>query len=82
MKTLIKIPKIEKGIPISTWSRKLSCYPFAMMQIRDSFLCDSTIKGFAQAQRVRSAASQYGRRNKKKFTVRKTDQGYRVWRIH
>lgn len=75
--------KVEKNIPVSkaTWG-KIYKYPFREMKIGDSFLLPK--KEFAtydQVMKVRTNCCAYGRRNKVKFTVRKTEQGYRIWRI-
>lgn len=68
---------IEKGIPVpdSSCGRK-PVYPFSAMQVGDSFLVAS-----GHFDKVRTAASNYGRRNGLKFATRKGDAGVRVWRV-
>lgn len=68
--------KIEKGIPLTNpvhpgGQRK---YPFGEMELGDSFYWDG------KRHRVDSAASYYGKRNNKKFAVRKEGSGARCWR--
>ena len=67
---------IEKGIPIP--SRKPnSIYPLIEMVVGDSFLVETD-----RPEKIRSAVSVFSNRNKdRKFCIRKTDGGYRVWRI-
>lgn len=72
--------KVEKKIempPLGIYGRRLK-YPFHKMNVGDSFLC-----GDSSQNAVRSAAAQYGYResNGAKFSVRKTPDGYRCWRI-
>jgi len=52
-------------------------YPFKVMDVGDSFLQPDTILG----ARLRGTIYQYGKRNGKKFVVKKQEPtGYRVWR--
>jgi hypothetical protein len=52
-------------------------YPFASMEINDSFLvADDNL-----AINVVRSAHSYGKRHEKKFTSRKTTTGTRIWRI-
>lgn len=62
----------NKPIPIPL----ANIYPFAKMEIGDSFYVDGK-----NAMRVTSAASVYGKRRKKKFTIRTEGDGKRCWRI-
>jgi hypothetical protein len=62
--------KIDKDVPL------IGKYPFENMQVGDSFLLPETIKRTS----VAVAAMRYGRNNNKKFTVRKTKDGFRCWR--
>jgi hypothetical protein len=63
--------KIESGIPMP------AKFPFAKMKIGDSFLIPVGVN--------KSTVSVYANRHAKKtgtkFTVRKTPDGYRCWRI-
>lgn len=65
--------KIEKGVPLPAHGN--TKHPFADMEVGDSFLASAE-----SSQKVRSAAFNYGKYNNKKFTVRKTADGTRVWR--
>ena len=67
--------KIEKGVPIPKKGREKKVWPFDEMAVGDSFFVTADLHGRAQ-----TAASWYSRRDRKKFTVRKVDGGYRVWR--
>lgn len=61
---------IEKDVPIPEPTK----YPFAEMEVGDSFFDDQSSEG-----RIRGEA---GRQSigGKKFKVKKTPDGYRVWR--
>lgn len=64
--------RIDKGIPLPT------IYPFAKMEIGDSFAIPPTIKRTA----VSVAAMRYGDKHGMQFTVRQMpDRSYRCWRI-
>ena len=63
--------KIDKNIPLP---RK---WPFEHMEIGDSFLLAKDIKRSA----VAVSASRFGNKNNVKFSIRKTPEGYRCWRI-
>lgn len=71
--------KIENGIQISTQgSISQRWYEiFAKMKDGDSFL----IPKMDLVNNVKVAAYTYGKKHKIKFTVRKTDTGYRCWRV-
>lgn len=72
--------KIEKGVPKPS-SRKLRIYPFAEMEIGDSFfipLSDATTS--QMPTQVRNAAIAFGHRHGRKFSVYTEEGGYRVWR--
>lgn len=64
--------RIDKGVPIP------NRYPFAEMEVGDSFAVPSHINRTT----VSIAAMRYGRDHKMKFTVRlMPDRSYRCWRI-
>jgi hypothetical protein len=63
--------KIEKGIPIAK-----NGYPFGEMEVGDSFLAEAKL-----LQRVRFAASKFGKDHNKKFATRQVPEGVRVWRV-
>ena len=71
---------IEKGVkrPARKGHAAACKYPFVDMEVDDSFFVegDSGI-----INRVRSAATQYQRRHRVKFSVRTVDGGCRVWRV-
>ena len=68
----MNLPPIDKGVPIP------ARYPFADMQIGDSFAVPPTIKRSA----INVAAMRYGRRHGMRFTVRQVaDKTFRCWRI-
>lgn len=73
--------EIEKNIPIGRKGGlgRNPIYPFAEMGIGDSFFsaCDDV-----DAKRMCSAACVYAKNHPGfKFSVRKVDGGYRVWRV-
>lgn len=69
---------IEKNIPIPAAYDRVHKWPFANMEVGDSFLVD-----FSEATRRKlcTASSYYGKRRGKKFSIRKLDNGIRVWRV-
>lgn len=80
-----KLPKafaIESNIPVPLTATGASHrWPFAEMKIGDSFFVPLETAG-AIGQIVRPAASVWARRHAGfKFTIRKMDGGYRIWRI-
>ena len=69
--------EIEKNVPMP--KTRISRYNFGLMDVGDSFLVP-----FKDRNNVRTAASQFSRRNKLKsvFTVRKIDNdNCRCWRM-
>ncbi len=73
--------KIEKNIPMLKCEGSYK-YPFPIMKVGDSFfvpLNGSTLS--IVGNNVRTAARYYHTKNDSKFTVRKADDGVRVWRI-
>lgn len=70
--------KIDKSVPIPAKRKGRSKYPFATMEVGDSFLVDA-------ASRIKtvSALAVYKKKAhpKQKFTVRRVEDGVRVWRI-
>lgn len=66
--------KIEKDIPVPNIAgRGRTKYPFHELEVGDSL--------FSESISIRQAAYAFARRKGIKVTVRKTDNGYRVWRI-
>jgi hypothetical protein len=72
---------VESGIPVP--ARKGgraggSKYPFATMEIGQSFLVDSETK----IGTIRSAVGAFTKTHKGyRFAIRQTDEGVRVWRV-
>lgn len=64
--------KIEKGVPIPGGRHK---YPFAQMEIGDSF----EVTG-EDMRKIYSAASNSGGRHGRSYRTRVTENGIRVWR--
>jgi hypothetical protein len=63
--------KIESGIPMP------NKYPFFKMRVGDSFAVPKGVDRTA----VAVSALRHARKTGTKFTVRKTPEGYRCWRI-
>ena len=71
--------KIESGIPVPPKGRPLAgSFPFDEMKVGDSFALNN-----ARPSTVGYLAAVFARRQepKWKFTVRKTADGHRCWRI-
>jgi hypothetical protein len=68
--------KIEKNVPVTDNRSHRAVYPFGQLEVGDSFPLGNAI-----LENVRAAASYYGTRHGKKFTVRKTPAGSRCWRV-
>ncbi len=71
--------KIEHGVELPLSRTKRAKYPFGEMQVGDSFAFDS-----ASVLRLKSAASYFGIRNNREYSIRLTDpvkNEYRCWRI-
>lgn len=57
-------------------------YPFEDLKVNDSFLIACEREDMPViANRVRSAAIQWGKRHAVRFTTRMVEEGIRVWRI-
>lgn len=63
--------KIDKGIPIPA-TPKASRWPFAAMQVGDSFLA---------TENLRTALWMYSKKYDMKFSSRREGDGIRVWRV-
>lgn len=66
---------VEKNIPLPRLGSPK--YPFRSMEVGDSFL----VPRGAPVNRIRKACSDDSTRNGRKYSVRKTADGLRVWRI-
>lgn len=70
--------KIEKGIPLKKYGGSIfRKYPFNEMDPGDSFALGDGM----DVTKVRYAAAAYGDRYQRKYAVRKTENGYRCWRV-
>jgi len=67
--------KIEAGIP---FPHRFLTYPFDKMKVGDSFLMPQEDK---DPNRLRVLAHHYGKSKKMKFSIKKTEEGVRCWRI-
>ena len=69
--------KIETNVPPpATRENRAIRYPFKEMEVGHSFVLTKD-----QKDQVRSAASYYGSRNSRLYSVRKDGNGYRCWRV-
>lgn len=71
---------VESDVPVTPHKNGYATYPFARMNVGDSF----AIKTDTMRQRVSSAVCHYVRENEPelKFTVRRVDDGgWRCWRM-
>ena len=75
--------EIEKEIPIPPLRREDRKYPFADMDVGDSFFIRFSVEARKKNQsKIGAAIGGYSRRNSgKKFSARCVDGGIRVWRI-
>lgn len=67
---------VDSGIPIPADAQREK-YPFPVMQIGDSFL----LPDVESAKNARSAAWMYSKRHGTKFSCRRVEDGWRVWRV-
>jgi hypothetical protein len=72
--------QIESGYPAPTRSTARAKYPFAKMEVGDSFFMKS---GFPEHERgrVSAAACAYAKKHGVKFSTKVFDNGVRTWRI-
>jgi hypothetical protein len=66
---------IEKGVPLPGRGRS-PIYPFEQMEVGDSFAVPEDKRHV-----VGPAAAWFGKRHGRKYSVRKTTGGFRVWRV-
>lgn len=69
--------KIERGVLMPSRRSTESKYPFLELEIGDSFFVPEDAN---KDNNIRASAHSVGFRNSKKFSVRKVDGGFRVWR--
>jgi len=72
--------EVEKGIPVPERKGRGNepRYPFADMEVGDSFAMDCD---YLLEKRLRGAAAQWSRRNGQRMTVRREGNQCRVWRV-
>lgn len=68
---------LEKGIPIPENRGRPYSYPWKEMKVGESFLFDPNL----QKKSCYQVGYDANRRGHGRFIVRKTDEGYRCWRI-
>ncbi len=71
--------EVKKGVPIPPRKSQFDVYPFSSMEIGDMFEVGSDLRPKAAA-----AASNYGKRNGRKFSTKMLDgsgERFGVWRI-
>ena len=66
--------KVDKGIEIPQPTGRQKRYPFRLMAVGDSFFSDSKASPMP-------LASKFGKKHGVKFTSRRVDGGWRIWRI-
>lgn len=71
------IPKIERGIPMPNNSKGARKFPFAEMEVGDSFAAPSD-----KITSARQSAVAFGKYHGIKFSCRKQEDGsIRIWRV-
>lgn len=78
------VPEVESGIEIPTRTRKGTAkYPFASMEVGDSFLTAAEEDDMVRVKsRMSNACAQAQKKLEGyKFSVRQVEGGVRVWRI-
>jgi hypothetical protein len=68
--------KIDKNVPLPAAAVRIPKFPFAEMQVGDSFPVDLDCRA-----RVANASSWFGMRHGVKFSIRKFEGKFRIWRI-
>lgn len=75
---------IEKNVPIPSGAGKRGrapIYPFRQMEVGDSFFVESEVDSKVQSTLTNAAFSISKSDASFRFSVRRVDGGYRVWRI-
>lgn len=77
--------KIEKNIPVPARNSSRQLFPYADMMVGDSFHIPTTVDSDKDTgRRLRGTASAFSRKSAAdgvRFSIRKMDNGYRVWRV-
>jgi hypothetical protein len=68
--------RVDLGVPIPPEAQREK-YPFPVMAVGDSFL----LADAESAKNARSAAWMFSKRHGTKFSCRKVEDGWRVWRV-
>lgn len=68
--------RVDSGIPLPAEAQREK-YPFPIMAVGDSFLLTDA----ASAKNARSAAWMYSKRHGSRFSCRRVEDGWRVWRV-
>lgn len=72
--TIDRMPPIDKGVSMPVPRGR--CWPFAHMEIGDSFLAPPDIR----RDNLSATVNRYAVRLRRKFATRQTAEGVRVWR--
>ena len=75
-----EIPKIEVGVPVPPDVRRTR-RPWRELNVGDSFLLDGWDGSRDRENYFRTHACIWGKRLGLKFSVRKTEEGLKVWRV-
>lgn len=70
--------EVKKNIPMPSERASNATYPFGKMEVGDMFEVENSIRA-----RVASASNLYGKRNNKKFSLRKIagSDKFGLWRL-
>ena len=71
--------KIEKKIPLENKATRKSPFPFAAMEIGDSFFVPT--KDYSRRKVSNDVFYQNSTRSGKRYVTRTEDSGVRVWRV-
>jgi hypothetical protein len=69
---------VDKSVPIPK-IRQGTVYPFAEMEVGDSFFVP--VQEPSKASSIRACASAYGKKNNVVFSCKQVEGGVRVWRV-
>lgn len=70
---------VEKGKPLPAYPRRR--YPFDRMEVGDSFWVPVGDNSERTKSNLNGSARAFGRRKGQKFSIRRDEDGFRVWRI-
>lgn len=72
--------KVERGVPAPPRTASRTKYPFADMEVGDSFFMSAAFPEHERG-RVSAAACAYAKKHGVKFSTKVFDTGVRTWRI-